>query len=63
VVILPTVADRHAEMVRLQRALLALPIPADVVVFSTADVRERGHLPGTVLYHALREDKVLHAGA
>lgn len=62
-VILPTVANRHAEMVRLRQALAPLPFPIDVLVYSVDEVRERGHLLGTTLYHALKEGKVLHATA
>lgn len=61
IVILPTVTDRYAEMVGLRRALAHLPTPIDVLVYSVDEVRERQHLPGTVLYSALREGKVLHA--
>jgi predicted nucleotidyltransferase len=62
-VILPTVTDHHAEMVRLRRALAALPMPIDVLVYSVDEVQRRGHLRGTTLYHALNEGKVLHAAA
>jgi uncharacterized protein len=46
-VVLPTVTNRHAEMVRLARALAPLRMPIDVLVYSTREVEERGHLPGT----------------
>ncbi|HEX6508706.1 MAG TPA: nucleotidyltransferase domain-containing protein [Chloroflexota bacterium] len=59
-VILPSVEDPFEDMTRLERALLSLPVPADVLVYSRDDVRERGHLRGTTLYHALTQGKVLH---
>jgi predicted nucleotidyltransferase len=58
-VILSAVEDTFEEMTRLERVLLSLPVPVDVLVYSADDVRERAHLRGTVLYHALREGKVL----
>lgn len=62
-VILPTVESRFDEMVRLRHVLRDIPMPIDVVVYSTHDVKEREHLRGTMLYHALREGKVLHDSA
>lgn len=54
------VEDKAREMVRLRRALRRLRIPVDVLVFSSEDVSNWGHLPGTVLYWALREGRVVH---
>lgn len=62
-VILSAVEDTFEEMTRLERVLLSLPVPVDVLVYSADDVRERAHLRGTVLYHALTEGKVLHDAA
>ena len=59
-VVLPTVTDRHTEMVRLARALAPLRMPVDVLVYSTREVEERGHLPGTALREALNEGRVLY---
>jgi uncharacterized protein len=58
-VIEPEVADRHAEMVRLRRALHDLRRPIDVLVFSEAQVEEWGQARGTVLHAALSEGRVL----
>ena len=62
-VILSSVNDTFEEMTRLERVLLSLPVPVDVLVFSTDEVRERAHLRGTVLYHALTDGKVVHDAA
>ena len=62
-VILSAVEDTFEEMMRLERVLLTLPVPVDVLVYSTDDVRERAHLRGTVLYHALTDAKILHDAA
>lgn len=62
-VILPTVANRAAEMIRLRRVLKGIPMPIDIVVYSTAEVEKRRDLRGTLLYHALHEGRVLHDAA
>jgi predicted nucleotidyltransferase len=54
------VDDRAAEMVRLRRLLRPLRIPVDVLVFSSDDVSRWGDQPGTVLYWALREGRVVY---
>ena len=53
------VKDRFEESVRLARVAAELRVPADVVVVSEAQVREWGQLPGTMLYDALVEGRVL----
>ncbi len=58
-VIEPKVVDRHAEMVRLRSALHDLRRPIDVLVYSEAQVEEWGDAPGTALYAALAEGRVL----
>jgi uncharacterized protein len=52
--------DKFAEMVRLRQVVRPLRIPVDVLVYSQDYVAEWGHLPGSVLYWALQEGKVLH---
>ena len=59
-VVLPEVEDRLEEMVRLRRVLKGIPMPIDIVVYSEHEVEERRNLRGTMLYHALREGRVLH---
>jgi uncharacterized protein len=54
------VEDRAAEMVRLRRALRPLRIPVDVLVHSAADVERWGQQPGSALYAALREGRVVY---
>ena len=62
-IILPICVDRFEEMVRLRLVLRDIPMPIDVIVYSRADVEERQHLRGTMLYHALREGRVLYDAA
>jgi uncharacterized protein len=59
-VIEQVVEDRAAEMVRLRRALRPLRIPVDVLVHSAADVERWGQQPGSALYSALREGRVVY---
>jgi len=59
-VIEPKVEDRAAEMVRLRRLLRPLRVPADILVYSTEEVERWGNQPGSALYWALREGKVVH---
>jgi len=52
--------NRASEMVRLRRALRPLRIAADVLVYSRDEVRRWGDQPGTALYWALKEGRVVH---
>lgn len=52
--------NKFEEMVRLKQALRSLHIPVDVLVYSEEYVQEWGHLPGSALFWALQEGKVLH---
>lgn len=59
-VVEPVVEDRAREMVRLRRLLRPLRIPVDVLVYSAEKVNRWGHQPGSALYWALREGKLMH---
>ena len=59
-VIETTVENRAREMVRLRRALRPLRIAVDVLVYSRDEVISWGKQPGTALYWALREGRVVH---
>ena len=56
----PEVEDRAREMVRLRRLLRPLRIPVDILVYSAEEVARWGEQPGTALYWALREGRVVH---
>jgi uncharacterized protein len=57
-----SVDNQRAEMVRLQRALSPLRLPVDVLVTDVARLSSSwADFPGSYLYHALREGKVLYA--
>ena len=47
-------------MVRLRDVLPLMRIPVDVLATSVEKIREWGHLPGTVLYEALHEGKIVY---
>ena len=57
------VRDRRAEMVRLHRALSHLRIPVDVVVTTDEAYEAWKDVPGTLLYEAAHEGKVLYERA
>jgi uncharacterized protein len=58
-VVEPRVEDPNREIVRLQRVLAPLRLPADVIVVSEAHVEEWGDVASTMLHDALREGRVL----
>jgi predicted nucleotidyltransferase len=55
--------NRHAEMVRLGRALRPLGVPFDVIVVSERYAEDWGAVEGTMVHAALTEGRVLHAAA
>lgn len=62
-VIEQSVGDRHAEMVRLQRALSPLRTPVDVVVTTLEAYDAWKDVPGTILYEAAHEGRLLYEHA
>lgn len=59
-VIKPKVADKYAEMVRLHATVGHIGTGVDVLVYSEREYRRRSQVPGTVLYWALKEGRVLY---
>ena len=57
------VPSKLKEMVRLREAIGSVGLPVDVIVCSEQELADWGHLPGTVLYWALKEGKVLYEAA
>lgn len=53
--------DRHAEMVRLGRALRPLKVPFDIVVVSERYAEDWADVEGSMVHAALSEGRVLHA--
>src|SRR5882724_6328378 len=58
-VIKPEIEDRHAEWNRLRRALGDIQVPVDIVVLDEALAARRGKVPGTMVYHALRDGRLI----
>jgi uncharacterized protein len=59
-VILPGQPNKVAEMIRLRKTVGAVGTGVDVLVFSEEEAQRRGQVPGTVVYWANREGKVLY---
>ena len=54
------VADRYAEMLRLDEALSGLILPVDLLVIAEQDFCEWAETPGSIYRTASREGKVLY---
>ena len=59
-VIEPSVSSKVKEMARLRQAIGNIGLAVDILVCSEEEVADWGALPGTALYWALREGKVLY---
>lgn len=57
-VIEPTVENRLEEWGRLRQALSDIHLPVDIIVLDEARAARRAKVPGTVVYHALRDGQV-----
>jgi predicted nucleotidyltransferase len=51
--------DRVAEAVRLRRVLGDLGVPVDVIVLDEALAERRAKVPGTMVYNALRDGRLI----
>lgn len=58
-VIEPEVEDRYREWNRLRQALGDIQVPVDIVVLDEALAARRAKVPGTMVYHALRDGRVI----
>lgn len=61
-VIEPRIESRNAEFVRLRNALGELGVPVDLIVYRRSEAEKWGRVPGTVVYDALKEGRVLAGG-
>lgn len=54
------VQDKGREMLKLYRTVGYIGVGVDLLVYSEKEMARRGQVSGTVIYHALREGKVLY---
>lgn len=57
-VIEPKVEDRLEEWARLRRSVDDILLPVDIIVLDQALAERRAKVPGTTVYHALRDGQV-----
>lgn len=62
-VIQPEVTNKGAEMIRLRRAVGDIGTGVDILVYEEDEAQRRGSVPGTVIYWAFKEGKVLYEAA
>jgi predicted nucleotidyltransferase len=54
------VSNQFDEMVRLRNAIGDMPIGVDLLVYSDREASRRSQVPGTLLYWAFKEGRVLY---
>lgn len=59
-VIAKEVSNRGQAMLALHRIVGYVGVGVDVLIYSEQEIERRGQVPGTLLYQALREGKVLY---
>jgi predicted nucleotidyltransferase len=59
-VIMPVAGSKRHKAAEIGKAIGAVGIPKDILVFTPEDVVQYGHLVGTILKPALKEGKVLY---
>ena len=59
-VVEPEVSNKSDEMIRLRSAIGSIGVGVDILVCSETEAKRRGQVPGTVIYWALKEGKVLY---
>ena len=55
--------DRYREMIRPREAVEPIGSGVDVLVYSEEEAERRGQVPGTVVYWAVKEGKVVDDAA
>jgi predicted nucleotidyltransferase len=59
-VIMPTQGSRREQAIAIDLALVGVDLPADVIVVTPEDIKRSRDTPGTVIWRALREGKVVY---
>lgn len=60
VVIEPEVVNQFDEMVRLRNVMGDMPVGVDLLVYSDREASRRSQVPGTLLYWAFKEGRVMY---
>ena len=59
-VVMGDVTDKRQVAIEIRRSLGDLVVSKDIVVTTPDEIAQRGHIVGTVLHAAIREDRVLY---
>lgn len=59
-VIEDNVVNKGKEMVRLRNSIGNIGLGVDLLIYSTEEIDQWGHLPGTALYKGLKEGKIIY---
>ncbi len=62
-VVLPVEGTKRAKQVEMRVALHDIAVPKDILVATPEELRRYRNIPGTIVYPALQEGKVLYARA
>lgn len=62
-VIEPKLVDRDQEMIRLRDVVGQIGSGVDLLVYSEEEAERRGQVPGTAVYWALKEGRVIYDAA
>ena len=62
-VIEPKLVDRYQEMIRLREVVGPIGSGVDLLVYSEEEASRRGQVPGTVIYCAFKEGRVVYDAA
>lgn len=62
-IVMPVSGSRRNAATEIDLALVGIRIPIDVIVVTPEDVERNRDMPGSLIYAALRDGKVLHERA
>jgi predicted nucleotidyltransferase len=62
-IIMPVTGSRRKTATQIDLALFGIRIPLDLIVVTPEDVQKSQNRPGTLIYTALKEGKVVHERA
>lgn len=62
-VVLPVEGTKRAKQVEMRIALHDISVPKDILVATPEELKRYHNIPGTLIYPALKEGKVLYARA